>query len=186
MPVPSPLGKIRSMTKEKIDVLFLRSNLPYQYHLQLTDLECLEAIGSGSFGKLFISKPFEFVSNATILINQNLVLMKHIGNPEIVMNIGGVLQRSLSSMTWNHHINPMSFAILNQVLDNFQVSINACIMQWSHSMLIFCFDIDAMKFGMLDDCFSNFLDFKQASTMERGVLTSVFRKTNINLQLLSI
>ena len=81
------------------------------------------------FGKsTFISKPFVFVSNATILINQNLVLMKHIGNPEIVMNIGGVLQRSLSSMTWNHHINPMSFAILNQVLDNFQVSINACVM----------------------------------------------------------
>ena len=56
VPVPSPLGKIRSMTKEKIDVLFLRSNLPYQYHLQLTDLECLEAIGSGSFGKNLFQK----------------------------------------------------------------------------------------------------------------------------------
>ena len=43
------------MTKEKIDVLFLRSNLPYQYHLQLSDLECLEAIGSGSFGILILS-----------------------------------------------------------------------------------------------------------------------------------
>ena len=35
VPVPSPLGKIRSMTKEKIDVLFLRSNLPYKYHLKV-------------------------------------------------------------------------------------------------------------------------------------------------------
>ena len=53
VPVPSPLGKIRSITKEKIDVLYLRSNLPYQYHLQLNDIECLEAIGSGSFGQVF-------------------------------------------------------------------------------------------------------------------------------------
>ena len=51
--MPSPLGKIRSMTKEKIDVLFLRSNLPYQYHLALKDLECLEAVGSGSFGRVY-------------------------------------------------------------------------------------------------------------------------------------
>ena len=53
VPVPSPLGKIRSITKEKIDVLYLRSNLPYQYHLQLSDIQCLEPIGSGSFGQVF-------------------------------------------------------------------------------------------------------------------------------------
>ena len=67
VPVPSPLGKIRSITKEKIDVLYLRSNLPYQYHLQvrdlsppplfyslqLTDIQCLEPIGSGSFGQVY-------------------------------------------------------------------------------------------------------------------------------------
>ena len=39
------------MTKEKIDILFLRSNLPYNFHLQLSDIECLEPIGSGSFGE---------------------------------------------------------------------------------------------------------------------------------------
>ena len=48
------------MTKEKIDVLFLRSNLPYQYHLQLTDLECLESIGSGSFGNVQSSFTWDF------------------------------------------------------------------------------------------------------------------------------
>ena len=46
----------------------------------------------------------------------------------------------------------MSLAILSQVFDNFKVSINAWVMQWSHSMLIYCFDIDAIKFGMFDDC----------------------------------
>ncbi len=50
--VPSPLGKIRSITKEKIDVLQLRSTLPSHFHLQLADLECQESIGSGSFGKV--------------------------------------------------------------------------------------------------------------------------------------
>ena len=53
VPVPSPLGKIRSITKEKIDVLYLRSNLPYQYHLQLSEIQCLEPIGSGSFGQVY-------------------------------------------------------------------------------------------------------------------------------------
>ena len=41
------------MTKEKIDVLYLRTNLPYQYHLQLQDIECQEPIGSGSFGQVY-------------------------------------------------------------------------------------------------------------------------------------
>ncbi|CAG0913664.1 unnamed protein product [Notodromas monacha] len=54
--VPSPLGKIRSITKEKIDVLKLRSSLPSHFHLQLSDMECLESIGSGSFGKVVKGK----------------------------------------------------------------------------------------------------------------------------------
>ncbi|MBN3276551.1 TNI3K kinase, partial [Polyodon spathula] len=51
--VPSPLGKIKSMTKEKADVLLLRASLPSQYHLQLSELEFNEMIGSGSFGKVY-------------------------------------------------------------------------------------------------------------------------------------
>uniref|UniRef100_A0A2C9L8D7 Protein kinase domain-containing protein n=2 Tax=Biomphalaria glabrata TaxID=6526 RepID=A0A2C9L8D7_BIOGL len=54
--VPSPLGKLRSMTKEKIDVLQLRANLSHQFHLQITDLEFQETIGSGSFGKVYKGK----------------------------------------------------------------------------------------------------------------------------------
>uniref|UniRef100_W5M6G5 Serine/threonine-protein kinase TNNI3K n=1 Tax=Lepisosteus oculatus TaxID=7918 RepID=W5M6G5_LEPOC len=51
--VPSPLGKIKSMTKEKADVLLLRASLPSHFHLQLSELEFHEIIGSGSFGKVY-------------------------------------------------------------------------------------------------------------------------------------
>uniref|UniRef100_A0A8C5D9L1 Serine/threonine-protein kinase TNNI3K n=1 Tax=Gouania willdenowi TaxID=441366 RepID=A0A8C5D9L1_GOUWI len=54
--VPSPLGKIKSMTKEKADVLVLRASLPSQYHLQLSELEFNEIIGSGSFGRVYKGK----------------------------------------------------------------------------------------------------------------------------------
>lgn len=51
--VPSPLGKLKSMTREKIDVLQLRATLPRHFQLQLTDLTFQEPIGSGSFGKVY-------------------------------------------------------------------------------------------------------------------------------------
>uniref|UniRef100_A0A3P8S2V1 Serine/threonine-protein kinase TNNI3K n=1 Tax=Amphiprion percula TaxID=161767 RepID=A0A3P8S2V1_AMPPE len=35
--VPSPLGKIKSMTKEKAEVLVLRASLPSHFHLQLSE-----------------------------------------------------------------------------------------------------------------------------------------------------
>lgn len=54
--VPSPLGKIKSMTKEKAEVLVLRASLPSQFHLQLSELEFNEIIGSGSFGRVYKGK----------------------------------------------------------------------------------------------------------------------------------
>ncbi|XP_062047530.1 serine/threonine-protein kinase TNNI3K isoform X2 [Lepus europaeus] len=51
--VPSPLGKIKNMTKEKADVLLLRAGLPSHFHLQLSEIEFHEIIGSGSFGKVY-------------------------------------------------------------------------------------------------------------------------------------
>ncbi|NXK92343.1 TNI3K kinase, partial [Formicarius rufipectus] len=51
--VPSPLGKIKSLTKEKADVLLLRAGLPSHFHLQLSEIEFHEIIGSGSFGKVY-------------------------------------------------------------------------------------------------------------------------------------
>ncbi|XP_067369788.1 serine/threonine-protein kinase TNNI3K isoform X2 [Channa argus] len=54
--VPSPLGKIKSMTKEKAEVLLLRASLPSHFQLQLSELEFNEIIGSGSFGKVYRGK----------------------------------------------------------------------------------------------------------------------------------
>ncbi|XP_070764462.1 serine/threonine-protein kinase TNNI3K [Enoplosus armatus] len=54
--VPSPLGKIKSMTKEKAEVLLLRASLPSHFHLQLSELEFNEIIGSGSFGRVYRGK----------------------------------------------------------------------------------------------------------------------------------
>uniref|UniRef100_H2LG72 TNNI3 interacting kinase n=1 Tax=Oryzias latipes TaxID=8090 RepID=H2LG72_ORYLA len=54
--VPSPLGKIKSMTKEKAEVLVLRASLPSHFHLQLSELEFNEIIGSGSFGRVYRGK----------------------------------------------------------------------------------------------------------------------------------
>ena len=52
-PLPSPLGRLRSITKEKVGILQLRSRLPTQYHLSLADIELQEAVGAGSFGKVY-------------------------------------------------------------------------------------------------------------------------------------
>ncbi|KAK3601000.1 hypothetical protein CHS0354_008110 [Potamilus streckersoni] len=54
--VPSPMGKLRSMTKEKIDVLQLRAMLPHHFQMQLSEIEFQETIGSGSFGKVYRGK----------------------------------------------------------------------------------------------------------------------------------
>ncbi|KAK5986825.1 hypothetical protein GCK32_010971 [Trichostrongylus colubriformis] len=52
-PLPSPMGRLRSMTREKAEVLQLRSALPPIFHLSLADIDFQEAIGSGSFGKVY-------------------------------------------------------------------------------------------------------------------------------------
>jgi serine/threonine-protein kinase TNNI3K len=53
VPLPSPLGKLRSMTKEKAEILQLRGGLASQFHLNLSDIDFQEAVGSGSFGKVY-------------------------------------------------------------------------------------------------------------------------------------
>ncbi|XP_068228966.1 serine/threonine-protein kinase TNNI3K-like isoform X1 [Palaemon carinicauda] len=55
-PIPSPIGKLKTMMQEKIDVLYLRSVLPPDLHLSLSDIENLENIDSGSFGKVYKGK----------------------------------------------------------------------------------------------------------------------------------
>uniref|UniRef100_A0A0M3IFS7 Protein kinase domain-containing protein n=1 Tax=Ascaris lumbricoides TaxID=6252 RepID=A0A0M3IFS7_ASCLU len=52
-PLPSPLGRLRSMTKEKAEILQLRASLANSFHLSLSDVDFQEAVGSGSFGKVY-------------------------------------------------------------------------------------------------------------------------------------
>uniref|UniRef100_A0A914Z6K9 Protein kinase domain-containing protein n=1 Tax=Panagrolaimus superbus TaxID=310955 RepID=A0A914Z6K9_9BILA len=52
-PLPSPIGRLRSITKEKSDILLLRAKLKSSYHLSLPDIELRNIIGSGSFGKVY-------------------------------------------------------------------------------------------------------------------------------------
>uniref|UniRef100_A0A0N4ZEU3 Protein kinase domain-containing protein n=1 Tax=Parastrongyloides trichosuri TaxID=131310 RepID=A0A0N4ZEU3_PARTI len=53
IPLPSPIGKLRSMTKEKTEILQLRAHLPLSFQMSLLDVELHEVIGSGSFGKVY-------------------------------------------------------------------------------------------------------------------------------------
>uniref|UniRef100_A0AC34FGJ0 Protein kinase domain-containing protein n=1 Tax=Panagrolaimus sp. ES5 TaxID=591445 RepID=A0AC34FGJ0_9BILA len=52
-PLPSPIGRLRSITKEKSDILLLRAKLKSSYHLSLPDIELRNIIGAGSFGKVY-------------------------------------------------------------------------------------------------------------------------------------
>lgn len=51
--LPSPLGKLRSITKEKAEILQLRASLPSHFHVCLSDIDFQESVGSGSFGRVY-------------------------------------------------------------------------------------------------------------------------------------
>ncbi|XP_038572024.1 serine/threonine-protein kinase TNNI3K-like isoform X1 [Micropterus salmoides] len=67
--VPSPLGKIKSMTKEKAEVLLLRASLPSHFHLQLSELEFNEIIGSGNTMLYLFCFLFSSCANQIILLS---------------------------------------------------------------------------------------------------------------------
>ncbi|XP_040041238.2 serine/threonine-protein kinase TNNI3K isoform X2 [Gasterosteus aculeatus] len=113
--VPSPLGKIKSMTKEKAEVLLLRASLPSQFHLQLPDLEFNEIIGSGSFGRVYRGK----CRNKTVAIKRyrsntycsksdvdmfcrEVSILCRLNHPCIIQFVGACLD------------NPSQFAIVTQ------------------------------------------------------------------------
>ncbi|XP_072015376.1 serine/threonine-protein kinase TNNI3K-like [Amphiura filiformis] len=113
--VPSPMGKLRNITKEKIDVLQLRTSLPKNFHLDINEVEIQETIGSGSFGKVYKgfcrNKPvaikryranaFPAKSDVDMFCREVSILCK-LNSPYVINFIGACIQ------------DPSHFAIVTQ------------------------------------------------------------------------
>ncbi|VDP06223.1 unnamed protein product [Soboliphyme baturini] len=104
VPLPSPLGKLKSMTKEKAEVLQLRSFLSSQYHLKLGDIDFQESIGSGSFGKVYKGvymgrkvavkryRPAVFGSKSDVdMFCREVSILSRLNSPYVVSFIGACL-----------------------------------------------------------------------------------------------
>uniref|UniRef100_G3PEC0 Serine/threonine-protein kinase TNNI3K n=1 Tax=Gasterosteus aculeatus aculeatus TaxID=481459 RepID=G3PEC0_GASAC len=106
--VPSPLGKIKSMTKEKTEVLLLRASLPSQFHLQLPDLEFNEIIGSGTSAHLFPVVLATYRSNTYCsksdvdMFCREVSILCRLNHPCIIQFVGACLD------------DPSQFAIVTQ------------------------------------------------------------------------
>nr|CDJ86025.1 Ankyrin and Tyrosine protein kinase domain containing protein [Haemonchus contortus] len=118
-PLPSPMGRLRSMTKEKAEVLQLRSALPPIFHLSLADIDFQEAIGSGSFGKVYKGSyrgkivaikryraaVYGCKSEVEMLCREVSILSK-LAHPNVVSFVGAVLD------------DPSQFAIITEFVSN--------------------------------------------------------------------
>uniref|UniRef100_A0A8C6UKZ6 TNNI3 interacting kinase n=1 Tax=Neogobius melanostomus TaxID=47308 RepID=A0A8C6UKZ6_9GOBI len=106
--VPSPLGKIKSMTKEKAEVLLLRATLPSHFHLQLSELEFNEIIGSGSTKanaetKLYKANTYCSKSDVDMFCREVSILCR-LNHPCIIHFVGACLD------------DPSQFAIVTQYI----------------------------------------------------------------------
>ncbi|KAL6727940.1 hypothetical protein Aduo_009772 [Ancylostoma duodenale] len=118
-PLPSPMGRLRSMTREKAEVLQLRSTLPPMFHLSLADIDFQEAIGSGSFGKVYKGSyrgkivaikryraaVYGCKSEVEMLCREVSILSK-LAHPNVVCFVGAVLD------------DPSQFAIITEFVSN--------------------------------------------------------------------
>ncbi|VDL64255.1 unnamed protein product, partial [Nippostrongylus brasiliensis] len=118
-PLPSPMGRLRSMTREKAEVLQLRSTLSPVFHLSLADIDFQEAIGSGSFGKVYKGSyrgkvvaikryraaVYGCKSEVEMLCREVSILSK-LAHPNVVSFVGAVLD------------DPSQFAIITEFVSN--------------------------------------------------------------------
>lgn len=118
-PLPSPMGRLRSMTREKAEVLQLRSALSPIFHLSLADIDFQEAVGSGSFGKVYKGSyrgkivaikryraaVYGCKSEVEMLCREVSILSK-LAHPNVVSFVGAVLD------------DPSQFAIITEFVSN--------------------------------------------------------------------
>ncbi|KAL4002105.1 Ankyrin repeats (3 copies) family protein [Acanthocheilonema viteae] len=118
-PLPSPLGRLRSMTKEKAEILQLRASLCSQFHLSLTDVDFQEAIGSGSFGKVYKGtyrgkivaikryRAVAFGSKSEVdMFCREVSILSKLQHPNVINFVGACLD------------DPSQFAIITEFLVN--------------------------------------------------------------------
>uniref|UniRef100_A0A915Q6D0 Protein kinase domain-containing protein n=1 Tax=Setaria digitata TaxID=48799 RepID=A0A915Q6D0_9BILA len=118
-PLPSPLGRLRSMTKEKVEILQLRASLCNQFHLSLTDVDFQEAIGSGSFGKVYKGtyrgkivaikryRAVAFGSKSEVdMFCREVSILSKLQHPNVINFVGACLD------------DPSQFAIITEFLVN--------------------------------------------------------------------
>ncbi|CAK5007095.1 unnamed protein product [Meloidogyne enterolobii] len=106
-PLPSPLGRLRSMTKEKAEILQLRAELRSTHHLSLLNIDLKEPIGNGSFGKVYRGiyrgkcvavkryKVVAFGAKTEVdMFCREVSIVSHLKHPNVVAFVGACMEVS--------------------------------------------------------------------------------------------
>ncbi|CAI4229117.1 unnamed protein product [Auanema sp. JU1783] len=118
-PLPSPMGRLHSITREKAEILQLRSTLKPIFHLNLGDVDFQEAIGSGSFGKVYKGnyrgrtvaikryRAIAFGSKSEVdMLCREVSILSRLSHPNVLSFIGASLD------------DPSQFAIITEFAEN--------------------------------------------------------------------
>lgn len=115
-PLPSPMGRLRSITKEKTEILQLRNELDSSLHLSLIDIEIKGEIGQGSFGKVYKGvykgktvavKRYRAlaygIKSEVDIFSREVNILCHLNHPNVIAFVGACLDDpSVSDYNYNH------------------------------------------------------------------------------------